>query len=374
MNKFSRLLTIIQEGGNFGTAEEIVLKDIGGSEALKIFVNSFVKDLNKKYKSKYKEDLISDKALAKMPFSGSTKILMRPNQKIERFGKTKVGDIDLMVDRSKAKEIKEFLNSISGSTIGGAKILGGKNIRITPVKEKGINSDDIVVVEKKFGNKIVNIQFDIEYSEYEDGVPSRWANVSRSSPALDLRKGIKGLYHKELLRALTNVVGRSSIGAKNIIVVGKNGKPLKTQPKTEELSNYAFNVFAGVRTKRYKTVGNIGNKTAIQEIPTSESTFTNDLDVIYELLFNQKPSSRESKRLESFTGLTKLIDKKLDTDKKNKIAKYLLDILFGGKGAGTESQRPRAQREVTWKIFDKNVKGHGIKSKDVENKIKEYYK
>lgn len=365
--KFTDHIKLIQEGGNFGSASEIMLPEIGsdredGRKKLVSFIEKVIDDLNKLFKKK----LIPKEA---KPYSGSTRILMSGGN----YNKDRVGDIDIMVPKDEVDNIKKILSSVNGKKLGGGKVIES---RVTPKNSKKIISDDILVIKKDFGGKEANIQIDIEYAEYKDGKPTEWSQISRSSPQEDFDLGIKGAIHKEMLRALSNAVGKKMI-SNNIVLVGKNGQPLKRSEKDlSGISNYAFNVFSGLRTKRYKNVGEIDGKTALQEIPTGESKFTTNVNVIFRILFGKTPTQEDKELFKSFVGLTKLSNKYLSSQQKKRLAEYFSNILFGSKGLTYVSDDDGSKKESKqniWDIFNKNIKGHGISKQEINKKIENYY-
>lgn len=156
---------------------------------------------------------------------------------------------------------------------------------------------------KVFG---VNVQIDFEFVEFKDGKPTEWSQFAHSSEWDDLRMGIKGVFHKYMLRALTVRSLKSMI-----LLKGKSKKPVKTFS-----SELAFSVLRGLRVK-VKAVfkGNAPDwqdgYPVFEEIPIKDSDFITDIPELFRVFFGcyAVPYSFDLQEFRSSVGVVRLVKK-----------------------------------------------------------------
>jgi hypothetical protein len=100
-------------------------------------------------------------------------------------------------------------------------------------------------------------------------------------------------------------------------------------------TDLAFSVANGMREKYQPVVDTNGEQKIVDglpvyiEIPTSQSSYTNNLSNIFELLFDRTPSEQEKKQLWSFKGGLQLANKFLNDEEKKKLINGFIMTLFG---------------------------------------------
>jgi hypothetical protein len=176
--------------------------------------------------------------------------------------KNTVGDIDTQVDAALEKSVEAFLSTNAGKKFGAATLIGHKN------------SAGQSISLWYFDKHKINVQIDLEYVDFANGVPTDWSQFSHSSDWSDIKAGIKGAFHKYAMRALTSKTLRD-------IIILKGKKEVPTKIKATDL---AFSVTQGLRTKIEPVTidGKHQHKDGLQvyrEIPTKSSSYTNYLNV-----------------------------------------------------------------------------------------------
>lgn len=214
------------------------------------------------------------------------------------------GDIDIQFDKTRTKDVTDWLSGISA--VGMFLLVGWEKTVDTIVT---IWTDTVT-------NK--NYQLDLEMVEFKGQFPSEWARFSRSSSWDDMQLGIKGFAHKYIFRAITG---------KDLIVTNVQ---LKTKIKPSLIAPIVFSP-KGAR-KKWKPVG----VNVWQEIPMDESALINNVDDVFELFFEGRPTPEERCMMYSYVGVVELIKKYID----KKDHKAILDGLFNLMWA------PRAQEIV----------------------------
>ena len=195
----------------------------------------------------------------------------------------------------------------------------------------------------------LNIQIDWELAEFDEaGRPTEFAKFSRSSSWDDLQLGIKGVFSKYLLRALTALhLVHGVIPAASSV----------SKPKVDLHPTVAFSVDRGLR-KKY----DVGAVDPTHGVPTligpANGEYTKNLADIFKVLFNGvNPSSAEIKSMSSFVGLLKLT-KKYHKNKNDikKIGAGFTRLLFG-PGAQVlyrnDLERDKAEKLAALRYFDK---------------------
>ena len=196
--------------------------------------------------------------------------------------KPSVGDIDTQVPLSMESLIQGFLDTAHGTVCGDLTFIGYKKSAgqfITLWSSKSLSQ---------------NVQIDLELVDFENGEPTNWSNFSHSSSWADMKKGLKGVFHKFAQRALSTKTLRE-------ITLLKGKKKVPTKVTSTDL---AFSVMKGLRVK-LKEVGD----GVYEEIPTDESTYITDIDAMFKMFFGHLPSKQEEEMMWSFVGIIELVKK-----------------------------------------------------------------
>ncbi|MDD5151233.1 MAG: hypothetical protein PHC28_12290 [Flavobacterium sp.] len=226
-------------------------------------------------------------------YSGSTKYLFDTSIPLSELLKYKptIGDIDIKVDKNNRRSLSFVLNKNLHNVLSGFYLIGYKE-----------SVDQIITLwhNELFGN----IQIDFEFVDFIELYPTIWSTFSKNSEWRDTEIGIKAVFHKLLLRAVTG---------KNIdelIFLNESGKKIK-----KEISSlYAFSVNKGLRYK-FKTVEYEG-KSILQKLYVKDSKYIRNINKILNILFD-KPEHNywnedQIKLSYSFSGLIELIIKNCD--------------------------------------------------------------
>lgn len=311
---------ILTEGGNVEidgiAAQRLDLNKVSRSKVV-AEIDTALKLINSAFNKMYGVPLWNPKLIANKEFlSGSAFHFFNLQIPDDQFTKIKssVGDIDTMVDKDLAEKAKDFLTKATGKQFGPAKLIGFKP---NP-------GQDTLISLWQFNNPPVAVQVDMELVDYDKGSPTDWSKFSHSSAWEDLSVGVKGVFHKFLLRSLTHK------DAEDRYI------QMKTKLKKVNASNLAFAVTGGVREKFAPVIDPKTKKPAVaadgigiyREIPASESNYVNDIKGMFTLLIGRKPAKGEEKYLGSFVGLLALINKYFTQEDKIKITSAFTALLF----------------------------------------------
>ncbi len=275
--------------------------------------------------------------------------------------KPKVGDIDTQVDRDLKDQLTSWLDSVKGKAIGPAVLLG---------YELGNEQYSSLW---QLNNPPIKVQIDLEFVEYDKGEPTAWSQFSHSSSWDDLGAGIKGVFHKYLMRAFTTNT------LKQRYVMTKTGK-IQAKPVTS--TDVAFAVASGKgggMRQKYEPV--IDPKTKEQltkdgipvfkEVPTDQSNYVNDIDSMFEMIFGFPAKGDDSKKLWSFTGGVSLANKYLDDAAKEKLAKGFILTLYGPAAQGLYRNDPERDRQEKQVALDYLMRNLGVDSTDLSREAQE---
>jgi hypothetical protein len=243
-------------------------------------------------------------------FSGSSQHFFSQAISNDEFSahKDSMGDVDTQIDGVLTDKIADFLTANKGKKFGKGTFLGFKP------------SPDTLITLFKIGD--INIQIDLEMVDYVDGKPTKWAKFSHSSDWSDIKVGIKGVFHKYLIRA---------IDAKNLRPVMVQ---MKTKTKQQNITDLAFSVGKGLRTKYAAVIENGKQKMenglpVVVELPTAGATFVSEPVEMLALFLKRKVTPQEVTKFESFTGLVELLGKELSKDEKKKVLEGFCFTLWG---------------------------------------------
>jgi len=328
---------LLQEGGNVQIddqeAERIDLVKFSRADVVPK-INAGLLAINAAFKKEYKKPIWNDELLKSRKFlSGSAFHFFNDKIDDRTFVKYKnsVGDIDTQVDKNMDDEIKDFLTKNKGKSFGpftliGFKTSAGQHISLWKLKDPAIN-----------------IQIDLEMVDFdESGHPTEWSNFSHSSSWEDMTKGVKGVAHKYLLRAL------DAPKLKDIVLKAKTARGTDKEVKSSET---AFSVTHGVRQKLKPVLGDDGKqvmvngKPAYHEMDTKESKGDTNLSNIFKAYFNKDASAADLKKLNSFTGLIELIKENFKSADQKKIADGFARTLWGPGAQGLYRADPQKDAE-----------------------------
>lgn len=226
------------------------------------------------------------------------------------------GDIDLMFDRDQYDDVMDILQSVLRQP-------SQVNERL---KLLGIQKTDQIITIWEWNNQL--IQIDFEPSEFVVGEPTEWAKFCHSSPIKDMHMGVKGVFHKHLLRAL------NAPDVKDVLI--KNSKGYKETKSSE----YAMSV-SGLRRKLYPVIVKdrwkldqhlYVDRRFVYHEPKGKDWIT-DLGIIFAFYFGKEQTSElNPKNMGSFVGLADMIKKTRSADDCLKVMNGFVNTIWG-KGA-----------------------------------------
>lgn len=338
----------LTEGGNLTLpggeeAEQIDLK-VTDRKIIVPILNQVLGAINSDFAKRYKTPLWSPELLQSGEFLSGSSLHFFNVKGIddETFvaKKPKVGDIDTQVDKQQEANLEEYLNSIQGKIVGPSKFLGYKR-----GNEQFSSLWELTDVP-------IKVQIDLEFVDYAEGKPTPWSQFSHSSSWDDLSAGIKGVFHKYLMRAFTTNTLRQRY------IMTKTGK-IQAKPVTS--TDVAFAVASGKgggMRQKYEPVidpdtGKQLEKEGLpvfKEIKPEDSTYVSDIGGMFEIIFGRPPKdAAEEKLLWSFTGGLQLAEKNLSNEGKTKLANGFIMTLFGPTGQGlyrNDPARDKAEKMV----------------------------
>lgn len=223
-------------------------------------------------------------------------------QELLRF-KPSFGDVDLQIPHFMKNNIAEMLTNIR--RVGNWVYLGHKK-----------SSGQVITL---WYNELLrqNVQVDFEFIEYHfenpTAGPSDWSKFSRNSDWGDTRVGIKGVFHKYLLRALT------SLSVCELGVLSENGSVDLVRTNT-----LAFSVTRGLRQK-YRCV----SPGLFSKLSPKDSVYVTNPKEIFSSLFQCCPGDDSMRMFRSFIGSCHLMKTFLNKDEQMLVASGYDRILFG---------------------------------------------
>ena len=290
--------------------------------------------VNAAFRKQHKKPIWSDALLKSRKFlSGSAFHFFSDSISDSTFVKHKksVGDIDTQVDKTMEAELESFLTASKGQTFGPVTLVGFKK------------SAGQLITLWHLADPGINIQIDLEMVDFDEhGNPTEWSNFSHSSAWEDMEKGIKGVAHKYLLRAL------DAPKLKDVVLKAKTARGKDKEVKSSET---AFSVTHGVRQKLKPVLDDNGKqvlvngKPAYHELSTDESKGDTSLKNIFKAYFDRTPTASELRKMGSFSGLLELIKAHFDSKDQKKIADGFARTLWGPAAQGLYRGDPDKDRE-----------------------------
>lgn len=319
-------------GGNYTStsgiqATPIDLRSVDRTKVVNDLTDFFTR-LNNTFKKAFHTELWSDEVLASKSFVSGSGFHFMNLESVDTKTLTKVkptvGDIDLQIDSNLQSEIQSLL--VHTNRIGKFLLMD----------------------HTKSGTQIITlweyedlyVQIDFEFVEYHKGKPSEWSTFSHSSDYNDLLAGIKGVFSKYMLRALTT---------KFLIHGTIKAKTSRGTDKTGLHPTVAFSVDHGVREKYNVSIDDAG-KIILTDKPAE---YTKDLRKIFIKMFDSAPSPEDLKAFGSFTGQVSLISKYIeDHSTIQMIAEGFWRTLFFKGAQGLYKGNPKLDKETKMKAWD----------------------
>lgn len=336
--------SIMLEGGNLSIgqhqAQHLDLK-VTKREIMVPKLNNLLLAIDSAYAQQYKEPLWGKKLLSTGKFlSGSSLHFFNvkgiPDEVfVEK--KPTVGDIDTMVDKTKEQNLKQFLLDNNNKQIGPATLLGFQrgNEQFSALWEL----DDTPV----------KIQIDFEFVDFVDGLPTEWARFSHSSAWEDLNRGIKGVFHKFLIRALTSLTAKTFM-LKKLAGRGQLRKE-EYKPTTDNL--FSFSVSSkeggGLRAKYEPVIdpstGQVEVKDGLPVMTAAPASgYEQNIKNIFTKIIGHKLKPNQIDTIEknfwSFTGLLQALNRILTNEEKQKVVDGFLNITIGVGSQGLYKNNP----------------------------------
>ena len=361
-------MRILKEGGNLvidgKEAGRIDIRKID-IKAVQKAVGDFAKAINVFFGKKYGHPLWDDKTLKdKKIYSGSGLHLMTA-RKPDFLMKNKptFGDVDLQCDETMKDEIVAFLeNEVSGKEFGKAKYIGSKRI---------FASEQIITLwDFEIAGQTLTIQVDFEFVPFENKLPTAFSLFARSSSLEDIEAGIKGVFHKYLLRALT----ARDMPAGVLLKIKRGKETLEDQ----DIKQWSFSVARGLRQNYKPIVRKVGDKDVYQEDRnTNRDAYTQDLSTILTNLFGiENPSDKDIQEMGSFLGCMRLIKKsKMSRKQVEDTVLAFTNLLWGKDGQGLfkgEPERDLEEKVIAFSVLCKTL-GVTIPIQTVEELVKSFY-
>lgn len=360
-----RVREVILEGGNVQigaqSAQRLDLTKLKRDQLIPV-LDQLLQAINAGFAKMHKRALWSPQLVASRKFlSGSAfhffNVAGIPSDQFVKYKPT-VGDIDTQVDQSLLEPAKQFLDAATGKQFGPATLIGYK-----PSVEQ-------LITLWAFSDPPVNVQIDLEFVEYEGDEPTEWAQFSHSSAWNDIEAGIKGVFHKYLLRAL------STPSLRDVVIL--SGK--KETPKVVKTTDLAFAVTRGLRYKLRPVMdGNVQREMdglkVYKEIPTKESTYETNLYIIAKIFFGNKFDAGDIEKFWSYLGTLELVKKYFDKSQQAAVVTGFVYTLFGPGAQELYRGDPKqdaADKNAALEIMTKSL-GIPYDKKSVDAMRKDYY-
>lgn len=370
---------VLTEGGNLQLpggeqAQQIDLK-VTNRKIIVPILNQLLQAINADFEKKYKEPLWNPELLSSGKFlSGSSLHFFNVNGiSDEDFvaKKPKVGDIDTQVPKDKATDLQQYLSAVQGKIVGPARHLGF---------QKGSEQFSSLW---ELSDVPIKVQIDLEFVEFDSGRPTDWSQFSHSSSWEDLGVGIKGVFHKYLMRAFTAAKSTKKYPARQL----KKGVKIADDPIVD--NNLSFAVASkqggGLRQKYQpymdpdtgKPVTKNGIPVMLQ-ISSTDATYTQDLSQMFQMIFGTDPKEDEKKLLWSFSGGLKLANTRFTDQQRQQIAAAFVNNLFGAGAQGlyrNDPERDNTEKRAALDLMLKTLKlsdAAAIKQQ-ADDAAKDYY-
>jgi len=243
-------------------------------------------------------------------FNGSSSHLFDYGISSEEFVryKPKIGDLDITVPDNNLRALSEVLSSMQGKKITEKHSFLGQKPSLTNGQ---INS--VFEYELNELNKL-KVQIDFEGTPYDANGPLEFIKFSKSSNWFDVKAGVKGVFHKLLLRSIATVVS-----SRHDAVLLTPQSPLEPfekirLAKSDHVHTLSFSVDKGLRVAaeqqfyRDCTPVMVSGKFAYKKTEARDSIFVRSKFDIFEMLVSRVPTKDDMNLFSSFLGLLTLLN------------------------------------------------------------------
>ena len=385
---------VINFFGRPGYADKIDLKKIDRA-ALKRSVVAALKSLDSLHQKNFGDAIWDPKKRNSIlasgeAFNGSSEHLFSDKISDSEFSKYKptVGDIDLTIPAEKIETVFDLLASLEGLEILPNKIwYVGQNRK----KRMGDQINALFAYKTSKDEDPIFIQIDFEAVDYSGGRPDSFAKFGHSSAWEDVKEGVKGVFHKYLLRSLTS---KSTL--KDAIILTK-ASPLyppenvKVKQKADPVKLLSFSVSQGLRPtvelQRYpdspeippELVGQpvkVGDVFAYKELSAPEANYVKNVDEIFTLLFGTPPaSSTEINDFGSFVGVLNLMKTYMSDEEIDNIYEdFVNEKLFGKASQRLDLTSPEVDRSAKLSAVGRFKKKFPFLAEPDPMMVQSYYK
>lgn len=286
-----------------------------------------------------REDLLFDGKV----FSGSTRAFFQKDHSTYAAKKPKVGDFDVQVPEDIFQNFHKFvLDELPNSEIGDFVIEGSS---VSPGQDHCL-----VRANKNYPELGAEyIQIDWEYVPFKNNMPTDFATFAHYSSWEDIENNVKGVFMKYLMRALVSTIDERE----NVTIVSaKTGKPLASANKSQLKHFTGFSVDKGIRTKYIPYLDENGKPLVVDgmeywcEQPSKESTYTQDVSAMYQLIFGEAPTESEKKDLHSYVRTLNNLMGAFDEERVRKVFFTFCKLIWGPGAQGISAFDPNEDREV----------------------------
>lgn len=364
-------------------AEKMDLKKFKRSELVSNIVDMLEK-LNELFNKEYDKKIWKNFEVVRSgyAFSGSTEFFINLDIPDEEFVKHKpsVGDIDVIIPKNVSEDFEEFMPTLEGKKLTSRITYLGQD-------RTDFGTTWLAVFRYKDENGEVNFQIDFEYGDWDEKEekPTEWAKFSHNSSWEDISQSMKGVHHKYLIINLARALSKRN----DVVIATPSSTPEKIKlasgKKAEQTPRLlAFSVDKGLRIKYKQMEDRDGNpikhegKLVFQEIPVASSDYIKNVPDIFAYIFGEEPTKQELKDFGSFTGLSKIIKKKVSKEDIEALFDFVLqEGLFGKRAQILEKNNPSLDAKVKWAMANKMMEAFPQleeRREDVEKMAAEYYK
>jgi hypothetical protein len=284
-------------------------------------------------------------------FTGSTEHLFDPKISDDEFVQYKpsIGDIDVTVPGDKLSNLYTLLTGLTGS-----RTFSDFSMQYIGKKESGTGalSDKSTQIHAIFGYKFspdappVRVQIDFVASTFTRGEPSEFTRFAKSSSWSDIKTGgVKGVFHKLLLRSLSTIMSMqkdsvwltagSPLHPPEKVKVSKISEPIRTR---------SFSVDRGLRVSAEEQPITVGGKRAFKKIEPKDSKYLTDLQEIFESIFGSPPVGSEMSQFRTFYGLLELMNVHFDDSQIADVYSDFIEKLFGDGADQINAYDPEPDR------------------------------
>jgi hypothetical protein len=351
---------VLNEGGNLQLpggeqAQQIDLKVTNRSIIVPI-LNQLLQAINSDFEKKYKAPLWKPELLNSGQFLSGSSLHFFNVKGIsdEDFvaKKPKVGDIDTQVSKQQEEDLEKYLSSVQGKIVGPARHLGFQR-----GSEQFSSLWELTDVP-------IKVQIDLEFVKFDGDSPSDWSQFSHSSSWEDLSAGVKGVFHKYFMRALTAAKSTEKYPAKQL----KKGVKISDEPVVDNDLSFAVasKQGGGIRQKYRPYIDPETGKPVIKngipvmlQISSSDATYIQDLSQMFEMIFDFAPAEQDKKSMWSFVGGLTLANKYLSNEQRQKSAMAFVNNLFGSGAQGLyrdNPERDQAEKRAALDLMIKTLK------------------